>query len=395
MAKFPQNTSEAKIYMVGKLQLLQRRWEQFWQPTETYPLQENIRFGLRIGLLGLLYFYIDFAVEKTTMIPTEKYSQSIIGWEFLKTLFSNIKNIVWLPLILVLVFFWRRLNTPWQAFSHHKTLRILSVTSTALLAWVFSTYDFNLYYNQAHYFDRILLLIFIPLVWRRPIFILFFLLTLYPVLNQFKIFGLFCVTNFHLPIHTLMMILAYFLFYIITKSRHISDFIFLFGCMYFAHYWWSGWNKISEEWLFHDPISALTSVVYANGWLGFLTPQDIGSLIGTISTLDAPIRLFVLVIELGCLFFLFHKKLPRFFLISFIFFHIGVFLMYGICFWLWIILDLVFLILLWKDKGFSEHFRFNKFQNTVFRYSDILLLPLEYHLCAVVAHFVFGLYLPF
>ena len=348
--------------MDGKIQLLQTRWENLWQTAEHYPLENNIRFVSRIGFLGLLYFYLNFTIVRTTVIPFESYQSPVIVWEFFLSLFSNFKNILWLPLLFTFGFFWRRLNTPWQVFSHFKAIRIITVAAAGILAWVFATYDFNLYYNQPHYLVRILLLIFIPLIWKRPVFILPFVLILLPVLNQFKILNLYPVANFLLPIHILTMVFAYFLFYVITKSRHISDFVFLFGCMYFAHYWWSGWNKITEEWIFHDQISHLTSVMYANGWLGFLSTASLETFIETISPLNTPLRLFVLSIELGCIFFLVHRKSARFFLIGFILFHIGAFIMYGICFWVWVLLDLVFLVLLWRKDGFSEHFNFNKFQ---------------------------------
>ncbi len=348
--------------MVGKIQLLHKHWIDFWETSETYPSHENIRFLCRIGLLGLLYFYINHVIQQTAKIPISYYKLPFITWESIKHLFSSYKNFVALPLVLMLGIYWRRVGVKWEVFSYSKAIRFITLLATGVLTWVFSTYEYNLFCNQAHFADRILLIVLLPFIWRRPIFILPYLFILHSIIGQFIYLNLYPIATFHLPIHILMFVLAYYLFYLVTKTRHISDFVFLFGCMYFAHYWWSGWNKVDAEWIFYDQISHVTSVMYANGWISFLEPETIGNAIQQLESINAPLRLIVLGLELGCMFFLLHHKFARFLLIGFISFHIGAFLMYGICFWVWVIMDLGFLWLLWQKDGISQFFRFNKYQ---------------------------------
>ena len=96
--------------------------------------------------------------------------------------------------------------------------------------------------------------------------------------------------------------------------------------------------------------------------MAFLDIQTIESLTSTLSLFNPVIKLLVIIIEFGCILFFINIKAARFFLIGLICFHIGIFFTSGICFWVWLILDFSFLILLFKNNAIVKSFNFSKTQ---------------------------------
>ena len=99
-------------------------------------------------------------------------------------------------------------------------MRRLVILVTAILAWTFSTYDVNLYLGREHHADRVLLLVLGALVWRRPVFVLPFVLLVVAVVNQFffPIGGYSTAEQFAL-VRVLIVFLATFLLQLLT-GRH-------------------------------------------------------------------------------------------------------------------------------------------------------------------------------
>lgn len=346
--------------MKTNLQAHLHQWELLWRVDPHYPQQQNSRFLFRIFTLIALYFVFNIFYTYFSSIPAQSYESSSIHWAFLKNLFTNKKSLALLPIFFVLGFFGRRAWSPWTVFSAHKALRLLILIPTILLAWVYATDEYNLFYNHSYALERWILTLFIPLVWYRPIFVLFFLPLLYPVIGQFSTLSGFSWALPSLPIQVLTLFSAFFFFYVLTKSHQMADFIFVIGCIFVTHYWPSGSSKMNWQWLQHDQISYILPATYANGWLGFLSPETIGSLTEKFALLNLPIKLLVLILEFGSILFFTHRKAARFFLIGFAFFHLGVFLVSGIFFWTWMIMDIALAFFLFYKSSFTQVFAYNK-----------------------------------
>ena len=69
--------------------------------------------------------------------------------------------------------------------------------------------------------------------------------------------------------------------------------------------------------------------------------------------LSFPLKLMTLFLECGAVLFFLHRKMPRIFIASWILFHLGVFFMSGICFWIWVTLDMSLLFLFLNRNAFA------------------------------------------
>jgi hypothetical protein len=110
-------------------------------------------------------------------------------------------------------------------------------------------------------------------------------------------------------------------------------------CLIAGHYWVCGLGKLQLGWLLHDRVHYLLPATYANGWLGFLQPEVIERLTRALAGANGPMKLLTLSVECGALLCLGHRSVLRLMLAAWMTFHAGIFLISGICFWKWMVLD--------------------------------------------------------
>ncbi|HFA47623.1 MAG TPA: hypothetical protein ENJ95_01240, partial [Bacteroidetes bacterium] len=178
---------------------MQQQWFKFWAIGDGHPEHRWWHFIFRIIAALSVYMFLDYALRAVTNLPMESYFEPIIFIAFLKYFFTSKYVLFLLPLFFVVILHHNRfcafaLTSPqpqkgrtspqctkpkmvqyifskkniackWEVFNHGKSVRFLVVLATVILAWVFSTYDFNLYFNQGHYIDRLLLLGLVLLVY--------------------------------------------------------------------------------------------------------------------------------------------------------------------------------------------------------------------------------------
>ena len=137
-----------------------------------------------------------------------------------------------------------------------------------LLAWTYSTYDFNLYLDRGHAFDRILLVGLAACVVWRPVFIFPFVLHSSAMARQFvqPIDG-YSLAEQLLLARILMLALGQFLLASLAQRSCLGGFVLLLCCLIAAPYWASGIAKRLHHWLWEDEIHLLLPATYANGWL--------------------------------------------------------------------------------------------------------------------------------
>ena len=287
---------------------------------------------------------------RLSFLPASAFYEPVIFVALLKRLSTSWFGWGLLPIILIAGVFYKRWWVSWHNIEKGQSLRLFCILLVALLAWMFTTYDFNLFYNENHYVDRVLLLIFVALVYWRPVFIFPFLLLLLPVIWQFVTVGGYSWTIQNLLIKALMLFCILFLVYCINRKFFFREFLFLIPCLVAAHYWYPSSEKMNMDWILYDHIAFLLPATYTNGWLSFMEPEFIASVTEVLDWFNSPLKLFLLIIEFGALLFFINRKAYRFFLVSWIIMHIGVFLVSGICFWVWVLVDIALLILLTRVK---------------------------------------------
>lgn len=327
-------------------------WVQLWQDKETPSKHPFFELSLRTGTLLALYVFADRLLMRMTPPPFAYYREPFIYWGFLKHVFSNWYIIPFVFALIAAFFFRRELFRPWTDLGQGKSLRFLLTLAAGLLAWPFATYDYSLYFDQGHYADRLLLLLLVPMIYWRPVFVLPFLTALLPVIWQFTVLVAYSWAAPFLLIRLLTLFVACFAVQAVAKRFPLKDFVFLSGCLLAAHYWLSGWGKFSWDWFRYDEVLLMLPYSYSNGWLKQLHPDTILAVLQALNPLNGFFKVFVLVVEFGSFLFFYSPKFPLFFLSGWMLFHVGVFLFSGICFWMWVTLEIGFLWLFLRKGGF-------------------------------------------
>ena len=336
----------------------------FWAKSETDQDYDWRHFLVQLGSLLAIFVFFHKILVVLTQLPQSAFSEPVIFWELIKKLFTHPLGLtlvigVFIILLLRIPPALQLLNNKWSDFQHGNSLRFFVVLTAGVLSWVFATYDFNLYLNQAHLFDRLLLILFCVLIIWRPVFVFPFLALLLPIISQFEILAGFSWAAPLLPIKVLILFAAFLFLRILIKISGITVFVFLLGCLWASHYWVSGIAKLTWEWILHDQVYFLLPATYANGWLSFLEPETISKLCQNFIPFNGIMKFFTILMECGCLIFFWRLGSLRFFLFGWILFHLGILLMSGIFFWMWMVLEAGLLFLFLRRDSFSSLALFN------------------------------------
>ena len=309
--------------------------------------------SLRIFTLLALFLLLEWGIMQTAQLSPDTYHQPLIIVELLKNLMGP--QLVVLLAVLVIMLRTKSLFQSWSSFESGATIRWFITFVAFIMGWSFSTYDYNLYFNQGHQFDRVLLLGLVPCIFWRPIFVWPFVLHLVSIIWQFNYpIGGYSVAEQFLLVRILILFLAMFTLQGLTGNRKIADFVFISLTLIASSYWLPGAGKIRLNWIAHGHSYFLLFSTYAKGWLAFLDPVIIETMGTIFSWFDWPMRLGTLLLEFGAIFALWRRATLKVFLVGWILFHLGVFTLSGIFFWKWILLDVMTLILFLKNRYFQS-----------------------------------------
>lgn len=351
------NPNQGAVHVDSKdKQSVTKRWADWCSD----PGDGALHLLLRLFFIILLFYYLDHALMITGKMPSSNYNESVIYLSFLQELFAGWRGLLLTPILGMGIYFRKRLGIPWTTFTQGKSIRFFVSFAAALLAWNYATNDYNLFFDQAYHADRLLLVLMLPLIIWRPIFVLPFLTITIPVIAQFDVLAGHSWAVPYLPLRVLILFFAFFMFHLITRRVGSDDFIFMVVCLIAAHYWLSGWGKLNWAWISSDQIHFLMPATYANGWLSFLEPDKMSSIAQNIGKFDVAARFYTIVVEFGALLILWKRKSIRFFLVAWILFHIGVFFVSGICFWMWAALEAGLLFLFLRKDGIALSRIFDK-----------------------------------
>ncbi len=290
-----------------------------------------------IGILGILL--VHFALSKFVQVmgyqPSAIYYESFILGAWTKQLLSIRYGLPILTCILFLILYRSRIWFQWTALDAGASLRLVLTGLAAVLTWRYAFYDFNLYYFQGYYWDRLILIGLLFCIYYRPIFILPFLLMLRLVINQFEIIPGFSWAESSMPIAILTLFLTFFIVYVLSRRFIIGDFVFLLICLLAAHYWLPGLGKMSYLWITEDQVKFLIPSSQANGWLKSWSDEEINSFMSVMAALNTPLKILTLLLEFGAMFIFLRRRLVLLFIIGWIGMHVTIFWNTGICFWIW------------------------------------------------------------
>ena len=137
------------------------------------------------------------------------------------------------------------------SLEHGNLLRAFIGVAAFALAWKYSAYPYNFFFDQAHGADRLLVWVMFALLLWRPVFVIGFLVVVLPIVWQFnQPLERFMWT---VPLLLSRILIAFFVTWLslaATRSRKADDFVFLALCLVAAGYWWPGLGKLAIDALY-------------------------------------------------------------------------------------------------------------------------------------------------
>lgn len=343
--------------MFSKIQNLKSSWFAFWNQEDRFEKPFTLVFSMQIAAILIFYFLVRLVLLRFTSLSDAAYFEPFLYLEFLKQ--SGTTPLILISTVGALLVFNAKLFLRWQDLENGMRLRNIVCFMVAILAWRHAFYPYNFYLDQSHLADRIALWAFVALVFWRPVFVVPFLTAVLVVISQFELIAGYSWADSLMPIHILIMFVSFFLFRLISNRFSFTNFLFMMGCVIASNYFFSGWGKVSYEWIFVDRISNIVPNSYALGWNQFLSPETVRWWTNSMTLANVPIKILTLGVELGILFFFFRLQWTRLLLLAAILFHIGIFFSSGICFWYWSLIHIFLLLYVWRRDACDQHKLFN------------------------------------
>ncbi|MAE65326.1 MAG: hypothetical protein CMJ18_13725 [Phycisphaeraceae bacterium] len=302
--------------------------------------------GAVAGLFAL-YLVLVAWLDVVRRLPQSSYDQPVILFEIV---LQSGKYLL-LLLIAAVALRTRTLLQSWSTFDLPGPLRAFTFVTAFVAAWPYTTYDYNLFYGQGHDVDRIVVMLLAAGVLWRPVFVLPLLVALGAMLWQFwHPMEQYPWSHVNLPYRALILIAAAHLYHGIRGRFPSANLFFLVFCLVATHYWWGGLAKLWIGWVTHGQIWLMTLNAYANGWLAFLGTEAIVAYAKAAAPFDVPIRAGTVVLEVFVLACLWRRRVLLFFLAGWFLFHLGIFAMTGMFFWIWMVMEACLFVIVWRLK---------------------------------------------
>lgn len=242
----------------------------------------------------------------------------------------------------------------WSALEHGKGLRIAIMVVVVVMAWAFSAYEFNYYYNQPHYLDRLLLILLAVLVYVNPLFIVPFVMVCYLIASQFLWPVAFTFTDKQMLFEFMALFGCFVAVRPFVRGRTM-DFVFVGLCLIGAYYYFPGIEKLhigsgsSVNWVFDNYLHHYLAFSYEKNWLAFRSQELVYTLTDIVNFFRVPFQLFTVFMEVGVIFmFVLRRRFMMGILMLGMLLHTGIMLSAGVFFWKWIALDGAMVWFMWR-----------------------------------------------
>jgi hypothetical protein len=246
----------------------------------------------------------------------------------------------YLGLIVFIYLFVHRKRISWKEMEIGNTLKLLFIIPGFILCWELLTYDYNYYLDNYFLLERLLMVVFLALIWVHPISAVGFLMISllfraqfdFPI-GGFPLFDKKILFDFYVLLITFLLIRTRIK---ISKTWLFYFFLIVIAASYFATA--IGKIRISphgHEWFTDNPLHYLIINGSERGWV---VPAHLISWVGNNKVI---LQFLVLFLEFLALFLLYKRRVSIIVISLLILFHFSIFYFGGILFWKWMIVDLV------------------------------------------------------
>lgn len=261
--------------------------------------------------------------------------------------------------------FLRMRHLRWANLSNGVWLRWFGGGLALLLAWVLTSYDMNLYLGRAHYLDRVAVIALAVLTVWHPAFMAALLASGFLVLSQFSYpMGDLSLTDAMPLFDTALVLVGLVLVRCVsalwprvraTGGFDGAAFMLAVLTLHAANYFAPAVEKVAisphlYEWMLTNDVAMHTRAVLAWGWGPFAAagPDVHGYLLDGAVLGRLPIQFGTMLLEGAGLFLLLRRRSSIGLLVIWCAFHAIIFMMSGILFWKWMLLNLGLAAVLWR-----------------------------------------------
>lgn len=234
-------------------------------------------------------------------------------------------------------------------------IRLLVLGLALPVAWKLTTHDINLYFDQVHLLDRILVAVLYVAMWRTPLAIPWFVGLTAAFMSQFHYPEVFHFTWADKAILYYGLILIWVSF-VLSKLRRLDAAVVpaLMLAMFGSFYLYPGITKVSLthhvwDWLTFNPVYDLFVGAWLHGWWGPWDYEAIQPVYRLLRATNLMSTGFTMFFEFGIVVILLHRRLTILFLCLAVVFHTAVYAASGILFWEWWAPELTMLYLMFRD----------------------------------------------
>lgn len=299
----------------------------------------------------------------TSAVPHSIYQQPSVVWGLLDFDISLLTKAAQgrrpaVPLFLFLViptavFLIAGRKVRWTDWEHGKAFRNAVMAILIMLAWSGSTFDYNIYLDQLHGIDRLLLIGATVVAWRTPLAVPF--ATRLAIVLIKESYVPIPQDDFdYRPTAELMVVLSAFTWASYKRSFKPKHFLLVALGAWASYYYVAGmskWNYGNNlSWYYDNHLSNFAVSAFGRGWLDMLSDNTVAAVVEQVSRFDKPMAAFTLVVELGALvaFFL-HPKLTKLWLLLCCLLNFGIFTLTGVFFWKWMLANIA--LAWWIHRG--------------------------------------------
>ena len=255
-----------------------------------------------------------------------------------------------------------------------------------LVVYKFGFNNYNFYYDQFFFLERILILALFILSLLKPAFIIPFTFLFLLTLSQYHYpLGGYSITDIYPLINFFPLLISYL---ILKWAFFINELTFwrVFIVFHISYYLIPGIAKIEispnlYEWIFYNDLSNLFNSSIEMGWLTELNKSTTDFISKQLNFLKVPLNLLTVVIEISGVYFLTKAKTFRLYLALTSLFHLLIYLSSGIFFWKWIVINVAFILLSYsfeRKKKFEKIFDLKPLYFVIFALiSPLFLRPLS------------------
>lgn len=305
------------------------------QPIAVSRKQQQMSWAFQALACFFLFFLIEPILHGCGRIFASMYSSPVLIFEATK--YKRPWALILLSLLPLI--FWRQYR--WTSSELGSRIRWIIGLIAVTLALPFSTYSYNYFFDQPHYFDRGLLAALAMGTFVHPFFLPLFLLQIYIVTGQFNhpapmaftwtdkilLYQLLGIAVAMLPLKLFNRRIGWVPYFIVAVAA-IASFYLLPGI-----------GKLKMEWLqINQTSNIIKAAHFQNGWLK--DPEVYQSVLKMAAATDWLLKPTTLFIELAMVLVFFRRWVAVLMFICAAGFHIGIFVSSGIFFWKWVVVEL-------------------------------------------------------